>query len=288
MLPFVDRFPTAQEVEKLRLLLSTYQDGSGGIKVDRRKNPRILSLPNYRDFERCVAIAFGGEATESKRVFDVILKDENGIEYGISCKMKGDDAWRKLGQNYNNHGYIHMELANASGDFRSALMKQNITLDNYTERNNPQIAGRAVINLVKVWHRRESLANGGSVNLRKSYFLAMVYETSSTQCSLFQLPLILPNPRALTWYCPTKMFRGEEVSCKRIQGDLSGIKIFDYYATSGGQLKYYYPLSWPILWSASFKLEQIPMHILLQDPVSRKAELYFEEAWQQCFESTQN
>ncbi|NEQ96701.1 MAG: hypothetical protein F6K30_08260 [Cyanothece sp. SIO2G6] len=155
-------------------------------------------------------------------------------------------------------------------------------MEKYTVGNNPYFAGRAVINLVKVWHRRESLTNGGSTNLEKSCFLTMIYETSSARCSLFQLPLKLPNPRFLGWYCPTKKLRGEVVPCKRIQGDLSGIKIFDYYATSGGQLKYYYPLSWPILWSVSFKLEEIPMHILSQDPISRKAELYFEEAWQKC------
>ncbi len=281
-LAFVDRYPTVEEVEKLRLLLSTYQDGSGGTKVSRSKNPNILSLPDYRDFERCVAIAFRGEATESKRVFDVILRDQQGVEYGLSCKMKGDDAWRKLMPSRNNLGYIHMELANASGDFKSALERQGLSFDNYTLEHNPFIAGRAVINLVKRWPRRECVINKGKVNLRKSYYLAMVYEVSSARCSLFQLPLFLPNPRSLNWQCPTKTEKGVNVPCKRIQGDLAGVKIFDYYATSGGQLKYYYPTTWPILWSVSFKLERIPEHILLQDPVSRKAELYFEEAWYSC------
>lgn len=282
MLPFVDRLPTAQEVEKLRLLLSTYQDGSGGIKVNR-KNKSISSFPDYRDFERCVAIAFGGRATENKGVFDVILRnDENNIEYGISCKMKGDDAWRKLTGSSVDHAYIHMELANASGDFRNALAKENITLDNYTDGNNPLVAGRAIINLVKSWHDREDFSGEGSIDLKRSCFLVMVYDTSSTRCSLFQLPLALPDPCSLNWYCPTKKSAGKVVPCKRIQGDFSGVKIFDYYATSGGQLKYYYPLSWPIPWSASFELENIPKHILLKDPVSTKAEIYFEEAWQKC------
>lgn len=285
-LPFIDRHPTPQEVEKLRLLLSTYQDGSGGTKVDR-KNPNILSFPDSRDFERCIALTFNGEAPEGKRVFDVIFKDENGVEYGISCKMKGDDAWKKLIPAPGNQPYIHMELSNASGDFRDALIRQNINLDNYTHGTNPYPAGRAVVNLVKIWHRRESLVNGGSANLLKSYFLAMVYEIKSTKCSIFQMPLYLPNPRALTWYCPTKISRGQEVPCKRIQGDINGIKIFDYYGTSGGQLKYYYPLSWPIVWSCSFMLEPLPTEIISQDPALRKASSYFNEAWQRCIEMEQ-
>lgn len=281
-LPFVDRLPTDKEVEKLRLLLSTYQDGSGGIKVGSKKNKKISSLPNFRDFERCVATAFGGEATETKEIFDVILKADDKTRYGISCKMKGDDAWKNLTDTPEKYGYIHIELSNAAGAFKDALSRQNITLDNYTNHSNPYQAGRAVINLVKKWHRLESKANGGSIDLSKSFFLSMIYDTSSTRCSLFLLPLKLPNPRFLEWYCPMKKKNGSEVKCNRIQGDLSGFKVFDYYGNSGGQLKYYYLLSWPVLWSVSFTLEEIPSHLLTKDSASRKAEIYFEEFWKNC------
>lgn len=64
-IPFVDRDPTQTEVEKLRLILSTYQDGTGQQVV---RNGR--TLPGWRDFERTVAAAFGGEPQESKFIKD--------------------------------------------------------------------------------------------------------------------------------------------------------------------------------------------------------------------------
>ncbi len=45
----------------MRLILSTYQDGTGMLK--NKKNPmKVKTLPGWRDFERAVAIAFDGEA----------------------------------------------------------------------------------------------------------------------------------------------------------------------------------------------------------------------------------
>ena len=56
-LAFVQRHPTAGELERLRLILSTYQDGSGMLVLKDG-----TTIPGWRDFERAVAIAFGGQA----------------------------------------------------------------------------------------------------------------------------------------------------------------------------------------------------------------------------------
>ena len=80
--------PTPQHVEQLRLILSTFQDGSGQQAL---KPPQIdASLPGWRDFERATALAFSGHPQESKFIFDVLVSD-SGIQnqyYGISCKMR--------------------------------------------------------------------------------------------------------------------------------------------------------------------------------------------------------
>lgn len=52
---------SVQEVEKLRLILSTYQDGTGMLAASDG-----LTLPGWRDFERAVAATLGGIARESK------------------------------------------------------------------------------------------------------------------------------------------------------------------------------------------------------------------------------
>ena len=53
-IPFVTRNPTFQEIERLRLILSTYQDGSGMIKRTDK------TIPGCRDFERAVAVSSAG------------------------------------------------------------------------------------------------------------------------------------------------------------------------------------------------------------------------------------
>jgi hypothetical protein len=53
--------PTFEHLERLRLILSTYQDGTGMIAT-----PGGMTLPGWRDFERAVAAVFGGVAQESK------------------------------------------------------------------------------------------------------------------------------------------------------------------------------------------------------------------------------
>lgn len=66
---------TAQDLAKLRLVLSTYQDGTGMLAASNGR-----TLPGWRDFERAVAGVFAGESQESKYVFDVVLSnpDQNG------------------------------------------------------------------------------------------------------------------------------------------------------------------------------------------------------------------
>ena len=56
------------QVEEIRLLMSTYQDGTGQLRVKDGS-----TLPNWRDFERSVATTFNGYAFENKGFLDVII-----------------------------------------------------------------------------------------------------------------------------------------------------------------------------------------------------------------------
>ena len=52
-----------------------------------------MTLPGWRDFERAVALAFGGSASESKDIFDVVMSRPEGPPlplYGLSCKMRSE------------------------------------------------------------------------------------------------------------------------------------------------------------------------------------------------------
>jgi hypothetical protein len=140
--------PTASQIAKLRLILSTYQDGTGQLSA-----PDNRTLPGWRDFERAVAAAFEGRAQESKHIFDVIVfpKDSSNA-YGISCKMRGElnksvDRVDRKGRPLK--GRISMELSNSAKYFWNQLKARGIDEANYREK--PKETGIALVELVRSW-----------------------------------------------------------------------------------------------------------------------------------------
>lgn len=75
---------TSTQVERIRLILSTYQDGTGQLTLKSG-----TTLPGWRDFERAVAHSLAGIGQENKAIFDVLIpKPGTNTFYGISCKMR--------------------------------------------------------------------------------------------------------------------------------------------------------------------------------------------------------
>ena len=159
VIAFVDREPSANEVEKLRLLLSTYQDGAGMLALKDG-----LTLPGWRDFERTVALTFSGEAQENKAVFDVLLIEPNrpGTKYGLSCKMRSE-----LNRVTKKDGRVTIELSNSAGKFWEYLRAKEIYQSNYKDK--PLEVGNALIELVEQWYKQVSLEAGGTIDLSKSF-----------------------------------------------------------------------------------------------------------------------
>ena len=255
---FADRMPTEREVERLRLLLSTYQDGTGMLNL----KGTATTLPGWRDFERAVALAWGGQAQESKAVFDVLLHDKvRNVDYGISCKMR--DTLRETERTKQ----VTIEVSNSSGYFWTALAQQGIQEDNYARY--PAKTGQVIIELVHSWHDAVSLANGGTVDLSKSYYLVLQWDSKSGRYQLYQHLLRFPAPADLEWD-----LAGRRV----IAHDKDGNKLLEWYGKSGGQLKYY-PYCTDAVWtSVVFKLEPLPNN---NDEygVKHKAAAYFPDRW---------
>jgi len=194
---FVDRDPTQAEIEKLRLVLSTYQDGSGQLVTKDGK-----TLPGWRDFERAFSATFGGKAQESKFIFDVLLTDADrqGIHYGISCKMR-----RTLNDTFRT-GRVTLELSNSSGQFWRALEQRGLNQQNYKDK--PNLAGEILIDVVGEWHEAVGFERGGSIDLSKSLYLALSWDKSG-QYQLFKFTLALPAADALQWDFPSTENNGE-------------------------------------------------------------------------------
>lgn len=270
-LAFVDREPTPQEVEKLRLILSTYQDGTGMLAA---KNG--LTLPGWRDFERAVALTFSGQGSENKAVFDVLLTDEAQptLKYGLSCKM------RKELNRIRRDGRVTLELSNSAGQFWDQLAVKGITPANY--RDHPQEAGVTLIKLVNRWHTAAGVDGGGSVNLAKSYYLVLSWNNAGLH-QLHQFSLSLPDPSRLSWHCPTKRVQGLEQPARRIIGDDEAGTVFEWYGESGGQLKYY-PLASTARWQSDpFRLEPLPD---VEHGILAKVAAYFPDRWAEAISGT--
>ena len=264
---FAHRPPTEVELTKLRLLLSTFQDGTGMLAVDDGS-----TLPGWRDFERAVALAFCGVPSENKDVIDVRLPNplRSGAFFGISCKM------RKELNRIKRDGRVTIELSNAARAFWNQLGNAGITTANY-RRYAPE-AGRLLINLVREWHSSVSTASGGDVDISRSCCLTLMWNQSGDY-QLRQFPIALPDPAGITWYCPLIRRKGVLRVVNAICGNDDNGRVFEWYGQSGGQLKYY-PKASDALWQSQvFGLEPLPSdtrHGLLS-----KAEAYYPHLWPQ-------
>jgi len=255
--------PTPHEVERLRLILSTFQDGTGMLLQEDG-----LTLPGWRDFERAVALALGGEAQESKAIFDVLLPtDRPDIKYGLSCKMRGEL------NRIDRDGRVTLELSNSAGKFWDYLSTKGIHQRNYKKR--PQEVGTALIELVGQWHREVSLEQGRNVDLSGSSYLALSWSKSGWY-QLHQFALRLPNPKHLQWYFPSVTKRDRKAVARRLNGDDSSGTLFEWYGESGGQLKFY-PLAKTAIWSSDrFRLEPLEN---IEHGILAKVAAYFPQLW---------
>ena len=246
-----------KEVEKIRLLLSTYQDGSGMLS-----NKDGSTLPGWRDFERTIALVLNGTAQENKAAFDVLVPIPHKplAMIGIACKMRRElDRLKRTGR-------VAFELSNSSGMFWDQLRKNGLTSKTYVKK--PELVGLHLLNLVEGWHLAVSRRRGGAIELEKSFYLVLSWNRQGWY-QLHQLKVDLPKPDTLRWYFPTK---------RCLRGDARDGTLFEWYGESGGQLKYY-PLSEEAVWrSPKFQLE--PIKNAKQEMLAKVA-LYFPEAWKQ-------
>lgn len=259
--------PTPREVERIRLILSTYQDGTGMLVQAKDK-----TLPGWRDFERAVALALGGEVRESKSIFDVLLPtNQPNINVGLSCKMRCEL------DRINRDGRVAMELSNSAGKFWAYLNAKGINQSNYKRR--PADVGTALIELVHQWHDVLSTKRGGNVDVESSSYLVLSWNKDGWY-QLHQFSLQLPNPQNLEWHVPQLTRKGTETRARCLRGDDSAGTLIEWYGESGGQLKYY-PLAQTAIWSsARFQLEPLAD---AQQGMLAKVVAYFPNLWAKTF-----
>jgi hypothetical protein len=245
---FRDRPLSDSELEKLRLALSSFRDGSGQTYIGGK------SWPGFRDYERSLAAVVGGVTPENKGIFDVVVSTTDGMPFGISCKMTAFPPER--------NSCSFMELSNSAAKFREHLLSLQITY-----ASEPMLAGPAIIDLVSSWHALEA----STFNLVGSRYSVLAHDKKweRFQILCFPMNLSIADPRGdLDW-----QYEGQAINGYIKDGERRH-RLWQYYPTSGGQLKYYPLLAWADWVTPVFTLEQPP----IVSPLS-KAERYFRPLW---------
>ena len=230
---FRDRELNAVEFERLRLMLSSFRDGSGQVILKGTNH----SMPGFRDFERSLAAAVGGETPENKGIFDIYVPSEP-TPFGISCKMSRMQPPR------SNCSF--MELSNSAAKFRACLDAGQIN-----EREEPHRAGAAIVELVGSWHS----ALKEAVDLSSSLFVILAHSSNWEKFQLLTFPLNLEiaDPKIdVTW-----LYEGASLNGYIGQG-AERHRLWQCYLNSGGQLKYFPLLEWAGWTSGLFHLEMPP------------------------------
>jgi hypothetical protein len=256
---FTGKTLTQQDVERIRLVLSTYQDGTGMLESKEK------TLPGWRDFERATAIALYGVAQESKAVYDVLVPIDNKTNFGISCKM------RKELRKVRSQGRASLEISNSAKKFWDALNKIGFTVENHKQASASKV-GKTLCDLIESWHEAVSIDNGGTVDLSKSFYLSLSWDQAEGKYQLDQFDNRLPNPEELEWDFP----KNKENPGKRLRGMVNNETVIEWYGESGGQFKYYPKISDGLWSSGEFELEPLPDGMY---GVEKKAEIYFPDKW---------
>jgi hypothetical protein len=247
-----DRPPSKGEVERLRLVLSAFQDGSG-----TERAPDGKTRAGWLQVERALAEVFGGITQENKGVFDVLIDASGDKQFGLSVKTsqrRSDDR-------------VLMELANSEAKFRAAAEKDEVDW-----QADPSGSGKSVLEEVRRWHR----AVEADVDVDRSSYVIMTHDRGRMRHELFWWPLALPDAEGLSWSRPDK--RGSSGTPGRaIVGQEEEGRLVEFYPWSGGQLKLF-PRGDSAQWrSGQFELESPPTTSL----AGRAAE-YWPEKWKQA------
>jgi hypothetical protein len=265
---FATRNPTDKETNHIRALMSTFRDGSGN-----QSEPDGTTRASWREIERCIAEVVLGPASENKHIFDVIAPDSinPSIFYGLSIKSK--ELGKKEFLNLSNTGKVYMEIANSPAKFWADVTARH----GYTERDFNQIKypeqiGNTILTSVQKWHLEgkqnfEFNRPGKILDLNNSRYVCVSYsKENDSDDRLYQIhsfPLIYKD--GIKWeYKSNRCLTG-------LDPDDQTESLFDWYGSSGGQLKYY-PRAMDALYKSDvFRMLKPPSKVTLTD----KAKLYF-------------
>lgn len=271
---FINRFPDSNDVERLKLLLSTFTDGSG-------ENGEG-DLPGGFNFERAAAEWLNGiHIPGTKHIYDVVVK-EDGKTYGYSCKMR-----RTLDDAEGPHGDCTIEVSNAGALFITIAEEHGVTASTLQSADGETLKkiGERIVGHIDSWHHNAKTKDGspyerGSIMLHLAWSPAKKAKKDKAaqpeKFKLFVFDRHIATPQELselTWSARNATLIG-----RRKGKDGEWVRAIEIYIYSGGHVKYY-PRAEDAIWNSGepFNLMQAPRqkHVL-----SAKAHGYWPKEWE--------
>lgn len=221
---------TPNEQERIRLGLSTYQDGTGRATINGH------SFPDWKDFEVSVREALeAGPPVNADDALDAITRD-----YGLQLKF-----YKQLDE-MRQGGVARVEEFSTGKPFWEMLKAEGITRENY--RQHPQEVGRTLMAYRQSLYEEAARINAGG-NLRKedgslerylansSIILGLYNEQGEYQ--LYQYPIERADAN-LQWVFSTRQ-NSEALHGLDSRGNVvSEFKIFDWNPGGGSFHQYFY------------------------------------------------
>lgn len=239
--PFLSADPTPDQMRALIKYLSTYRDGSGNIRED---DPEKTTRPDSRQIERCFAELFGVKPPESKSYYDFaveINRDGGVVISAASVKSKQADNLRDFrDQKKRKSLRAYLEIANANAKDWKNCRESGLAEDDFREHRHAQEFGAVILRrqteeraaAQEKFQRQRKHSAHRVVDAAASVFLSVMYSPMDRNFQRDYLvssyPIILPEPER--WE-----FRGKAL----VGFDKADGILYEWYALSGSQFKYY-------------------------------------------------
>jgi len=239
--PFLSANPAPDQMRALVKYLSTYRDGSGNI---RESDPEKTTRADSRQIERCFAELFGVKPPESKSYYDFVVEINKGggvVVSAASVKSKELENLRDF-RNATKRKTLraYLEIANASAKDWSLCHARKLSEDDFRNHRKPDEFGAAILQRqaderataeAKIEKQRKHQAHR-AVDANASVFLSVMYspmdKNHQRDYLVSSYPIILPPPKR--WEFRSKALVGID----KHEGVL-----YEWYALSGSQFKYY-------------------------------------------------
>lgn len=243
--PFLSANPTEDQLRALIKYLSTFRDGSGNIRED---DPEKTTRADSRQIERCLAELFGVKPPESKSYYDFAVEINKGGGVIISAASVKSKELEKLRDFRNAKARrslrAYLEIANASAKDWKLCQEMGLSEDDFRDHKHAAKFGEAILKRQsieralaekKIQQQRKHSAHR-VVDPGASVFLSVLYSPMDKEYQRDYLvssyPIVLPESES--WEFRSKALVGL---------DKHKSVVYEWYALSGSQFKYYPLLS---------------------------------------------